>query len=172
MTTIDFSESTENYLEVILALEEANKVARAKDIADRLGIVRGSVTNALKSLSEKGLIHYEPYSYVTLTRKGKRIASEVARRHAVLHDFLLNVLRLDPETAETAACRMEHAVDKQIVDRLVRFLEYMHQCPRIGEDWIESFGTYCALGENEKPECERCVEELCEKESWEPSNNK
>ena len=35
----DLTESMENYLEVILELEKANKVARSKDIADKLHTV-------------------------------------------------------------------------------------------------------------------------------------
>ena len=35
---IELSENMENYLETILDLETENKVARGKDIADRLGV--------------------------------------------------------------------------------------------------------------------------------------
>ena len=48
--TDQLSENMENYLETILELESANKVARVKDIADRLGIQRGSASGALKNL--------------------------------------------------------------------------------------------------------------------------
>ena len=64
-TRQDLSDSLENYLEVILKLEETNKVARAKEIAEHLDIQRGSVTGGLKALSEKGYINYQPYSYIT-----------------------------------------------------------------------------------------------------------
>lgn len=36
------SESLEDYLEVILALEQAHKVARVKDIAEKIGVQIGS----------------------------------------------------------------------------------------------------------------------------------
>ena len=100
ISSLGISDSMENYLEVILELEETNRVARGKDIADRLGIKRGSVTSALKSLEEKNLINYEPYGYITLTREGREFAKEVTRKHQVLKDFLLNILRIDPNTAE------------------------------------------------------------------------
>jgi DtxR family transcriptional regulator, Mn-dependent transcriptional regulator len=72
------SESLENYLETILYLEQSQKVARAKDIADRLNVQRGSVTGALKNLSEKGYINYEPYSFITLTSEGMKLGMEHA----------------------------------------------------------------------------------------------
>jgi DtxR family Mn-dependent transcriptional regulator len=120
------SESRQSYLQVILELEALQKVARTKDIADRLKIQRGSVTGALKSLEEKGLIRYQPYAFITLTDSGKTIAEEIAHRHRVLKDFLLNVLQVDEPTAETTACRMEHVIDRTTVDRLVCFIEYIH----------------------------------------------
>ena len=160
MISPEYSESMENYLEVILELETSNKVARAKDIADRLGINRGSVTGALKNLGEKGLINYAPYSFVTLTPKGKRVAVEIARRHRVLKDFLLNVLGIDKETAEETACRMEHAIDDQTVDRLVCFIEYLRNCPRAGHDWVESFVAYCQSDLKERPNCAVCMQDF------------
>jgi DtxR family Mn-dependent transcriptional regulator len=48
------SDSLEDYLEIILALEKSNKVARVKDIAGEMGVLRGSVSSALKKLGEKG----------------------------------------------------------------------------------------------------------------------
>jgi DtxR family Mn-dependent transcriptional regulator len=157
MTTSEYTESVENYLEVILDLESTHKVARAKDIADRLAINRGSVTGALKNLGEKGLINYAPYSYVTLTPKGRRVAAEIHRRHRVLEDFLLNVLGIDADTAKDTACRMEHAIDKITVDRLICFIEYIRNCPRAGEDWVKAFVTYCESAPDEKPDCELCL---------------
>lgn len=160
MAAPEFSESIENYLEVILDLENLQKVARAKDIAERIGVNRGSVSGALKNLSEKGLINYEPYSFITLTPEGKRVAEEVARRHGILKRFLLNILSLDPQAAETIACRMEHAIDKDTADRLLRFIEFIDTCPRTGRDWIESFTHYCGIKEGELPDCAACIKKI------------
>lgn len=156
----ELSESQQSYLEVILELEELQKVARAKDIADRLQIQRGSVTGALKSLEEKGLINYQPYTFITLTETGKKVAEEIAHRHRVLKDFLLNVLQIDEPTAEITACRMEHVIDRKTVDRLVCFIEYIHTCPRAGEEWLESFIRFCKSDRKHSGKCTTCIREL------------
>ena len=156
----DLSESLENYLEVILDLERTQKVARAKEIADRLQIQPGSVTGALKNLAEKGYINYEPYSYITLTSKGRQWAEEITYRHQALSHFLLDVLKIDPATAEETACRMEHAIDKQTIDRLVRFIDYIFTCPRAGEQWIQSFAAYCASGGRKQADCDQCIQSI------------
>lgn len=56
----DLSESLEDYLETILDLQKKNKVARSKDIAEKLSIKRGSVTGMLKKLANQELINYQP----------------------------------------------------------------------------------------------------------------
>lgn len=154
------SDSLEDYLEIILALEKKNKVARVKDIADEMGVLRGSVTSALKTLGQKGFINYEPYSFITLTPKGTKIAREITRRHGVLKDFLINVLQIDAEMAETDACRMEHAMEKASIDRLVNFLEFIQDCPRTDFNWMESFTDYYSKGKPDKKVCINCLNML------------
>lgn len=154
----NLSESLEDYLEIILDLEKINKVARAKDIAERMGVKRGSVTSALKNLGERGLINYEPYSFITLTPEGTKIARNVVYRHNVIKSFLVKVLRINEETADSTACRMEHTVDKLTLDRMVGFFNFIFSCPRAGEDWIESFLMHCKSGRPEdKEKCEQCI---------------
>lgn len=157
----DLSASLEDYLESIFHLEQENRVARAKDIADRVGVARASVTTALKTLAEKGLINYEPYTYVTLTTLGKKVAGEVVRRHKVLKDFFQNFLRLDPEHADANACRVEHVMDQAAFERLVEFLAFMRECPRTGPDWVDSFERVCR-GAKSSEDCRKCLEQCVE----------
>jgi DtxR family Mn-dependent transcriptional regulator len=152
------SESLEDYLEAILELERTQKVARVKDIADRLGVLRGSVSTAIKKLADLGLIHYEPYSFITLTSSGRKAASLISRRHKILLRFLRDVLKLDSEQAEQNACRMEHAMDDSTVDRLVQFIEYISTCPRTGEDWVDSFEEFLSEREKTQEDCLKCLE--------------
>jgi DtxR family Mn-dependent transcriptional regulator len=121
--TLDLSASLEDYLEAIFILVQERRVARVKDIAERLGVQMPSVTGALRSLAKKGLVDHDPYSYITLTPKGERIARDLVRRHTVLTDFLTDFLGLDQGTAERNACEMEHAIEPIVLDRLVEFVE-------------------------------------------------
>ncbi len=152
------SENLEDYLETILVLQNENSVARVKDIAQKLGVLSGTVTSALRTLSEKKLINYKPYSFITLTKNGKTIAQEILRRHNVVKDFLQCVLLLDENKAEENACRMEHAMDKVAINRLVQFIEYIYQCPRTGEDWITNFNTFFAQNKIAEADCPECLD--------------
>ncbi len=163
ITVRDLSESMQDYLEAILAIQEKNQVARVKDIAEKLNILRGSVTGALKNLAEKGLINYEPYSFITLTEQGKIIAGEITRRHRVIRNFLQRILLMEPEAADQNACRMEHSMDREAVDRLVAFIEYIYMCPRTGTDWLDGFVRYFSGEKGSKEDCRECLERCMEK---------
>lgn len=135
-TKLELSESLEDYLETILKLQTAKTVARSKDIAEALKIKRGSVTGMLKKLAAAELINYEPYGYVTLTPKGKKIAADIQKRHEVIKDFLFRILKVEEETAETTACRMEHAMDASTFKKFTNFLKFIDACPHCDKNWI------------------------------------
>ena len=155
VATAKLSESLEDYLETIFHLVAEKGAARARDIAKRLEVARSSVTGALHSLAEKGLVNYAPYEVITLTREGEAAAREVVRRHEVLRDFLVKVLAINEKLANEGACQMEHAIPPAVFERFMEFIEFVDVCPRAGVKWIRGFGYHCEHGEPE--DCERCI---------------
>lgn len=122
------SASLEDYLEAILHLERAYRVARVSEIADYLNVSRPSVTGALKGLTARGLVVHARYGHVTLTESGQKIAAEVERRHIAIRDFLVTVLDIPADKAESAACRMEHVLEPDVLARFVAYAE-LHPSP-------------------------------------------
>ncbi len=169
------SANMEDYLEAIFHISEEKQAARAKDIADRMAVNKSSVTGALRSLSEKGLVNYAPYDIITLTAKGKKKAAEIVRRHAALKDFFIKILLIDKDEAEEASCRVEHAVSKNIIDRLIRFVEFMEICPRGGKEWLKGFRRHCENGDTVKlcgDHIAVCLEDLNERKRQITSSRK
>ncbi len=119
------SPSLEDYLEAILSLEEKNRVARVKDIADLLNVQMPSVTGALKNLKKKQLVNYQKNSYISLTEEGLEIAHSIQDKHSILTNFLETVLFVNHDKAEDIACKMEHALDPDTMQRLHNCTEYM-----------------------------------------------
>jgi len=155
------SATLENYLEVIYNLIEEHRVARSKDIARQLEINRSSVTGGLQSLRERGLINYEPYEFITLTDEGRKVAANVVHRHNTLKEFFINVLSIEEEEADEAACRMEHGLSKNITNRLMDFAHYFKTCPNAGVKWMDGVGYTC-MGESSgahRGSCKKCIAE-------------
>ena len=103
------NESAENYLETILILSKKKPVVRSVDIADELGFKKSSVSVAMKNLREKNHITVTPEGYIYLTESGQKIADMIYERHEFLSSWLIS-LGVDPETATSDACRIEHAL--------------------------------------------------------------
>jgi len=136
------SASLEDYLEAIYNLSSGNNVARSKDIAGLLGVSQSSVTGALRSLSEKGLINYKPYGYITLTAKGRKAASGIVRKHGIIKAFFVDILGVDPEVAQQAACQAEHAFGSDVVAKLHCFIEFSARSAKSGDDLIAKFKNF------------------------------
>ena len=117
------SESLEDYLEAISELIAVDGHAHTKEIAERLNVKMPSVTAALRQLDKMGCIVYNTHYPVQLTARGKELADEVVRRHRVLKNFFGGILGLDPERASETACRLEHAVDEETIERFILFSE-------------------------------------------------
>ncbi|HOB86450.1 MAG TPA: metal-dependent transcriptional regulator [Bacillota bacterium] len=128
------SSSLQDYLEAILVLSRTGEPVRVTDIAAYLNLAKPSVTQALGTLREQGLIEQERYGPVKLTARGKNYAVVVKRRHEVLLSFLVNFLGVSPRVAEKDACLMEHAVSSETIEKLAQFLrEQGFDLPREGE---------------------------------------
>ncbi len=132
----------EDYLEAIFDLDQQKKVVRVKDIAKRLNVKMPTVTSMLKTLSKRGMVHYEKYEYVEPTREGAKIGEEMRRRHGVLARFLTDILKIDAETADDEACKMEHSLSAETLSSLTDFMAFIQVCPRVGENWLEHFDEY------------------------------
>jgi len=139
---LHLSASLEDYLEAIYHTVSAKGAARAKDLVLRMGVHNSSVTQALRSLSEKKLVNYAPYDVITLTAPGEVLALDVVRRHEALSKFLSHVLGLPEAEADAEACRLEHAVSSGVLHRLVGYVEYFENCPQNDVRWDEAAGCF------------------------------
>ncbi|MDA8405370.1 MAG: metal-dependent transcriptional regulator [Deltaproteobacteria bacterium] len=142
----------EDYLEVIYHLEQESRIARVRDIAKRLGVKMSSVSSALKILGARGLIRYDPHQFITLTDKGIFRAKEIVRKHEILKRFLSTVLQINDNVAEDNACRIEHYLDPEVINKLIRFLEFVQTCPVDQSRWMEINAESCN-------DCLSCLEE-------------
>ena len=144
------SPQMEDYLESIYHLCEEHGVARVKSIAKRLLVSYPSVVSAIKNLKRRQLVHQEHYGYVRLTEKGQKIAGAVIYRHEVLTRFLMDILGMARETASNEACKIEHTVSLETVERLGAVSEFVENEPMINMDWKKEFRRFYKNYEGKK----------------------
>ncbi|NLH51194.1 MAG: DtxR family transcriptional regulator [Myxococcales bacterium] len=132
------SESLEDYLETIYHLVRDKKVARVKDIAKARDVSMASVSTAMRRLADLNLIHYTQREFIELTPEGEEAVRKVIVRHEILRQFLQDFLGIDAAIADTDACQIEHHLSDSTVDRFVRLLEFLANCPD-GKKALELF---------------------------------
>jgi DtxR family Mn-dependent transcriptional regulator len=120
---------SEEYLEAIYRLESKVGFARTMELSRELGVVPGSITNTIENLERKGLVIHEPYKGVKLTDNGRKIASNILRRHRLAERLLTDILHLDWSEVHDPACKLEHALSPEIIKPLEKALGHPKRCP-------------------------------------------
>ena len=142
----------EEYIETIYALEKKEGKARTGMIAALLNVKPPSVTEMLQKLQEEGLVKYETYTGVNLTLSGKAIGDKLRKKHKLIGNFL-EIIGVDKELAEADACQIEHHVSLKTMERLEKFVKFVHGSPSCPK-WIEHFNEYCETGD--RSNCKFC----------------
>src|SRR5262252_950459 len=91
------SSTVENYLKAIflgVGGLTADRLMPMGQLASSLGVAPGTATTMVKTLADSGLVEYEPYAGVRLTRAGEKLAASVLRRHRLIELFLVQVMGL------------------------------------------------------------------------------
>src|SRR6185295_3466099 len=91
-------------------------------LAGALGVTPGTATTMVKTLAESGLVKYEPYTGVALTRAGRRLAGLVIRRHRLVELFLVQVMGFRWDEVHEEAEQLEHVVSERLIDRIDEML--------------------------------------------------
>lgn len=110
-------ESSENYLEAILMIQEEKGLCRSIDVVHKLGFSKPSVSRAMSQLREGGYVTMDEEGWLHLTPSGRQIAERIYERHRLL-TRCLTVLGVDPKTAAEDACRMEHDISDETFQML------------------------------------------------------
>ena len=139
-TTPRLSQSVEDYLETMYCLSRDKGEIKVKDISQALNVKPPSVVEAVKKLSQMGLVSYQRYREIKLTPDGRQVAEAIKERHTVLEDFL-NLLGVGVEVAGDDACAMEHVLSKSTICNLKSFAEFMEIYPYASQ-FMEAFYHY------------------------------
>ena len=117
------SASLEDYLEFIHNTILEKKEIKAIDISKAFNISRPSVSEALIRLADMDLIIYEGRKGIKITKKGIEQAKKTVKKHQILSDFFVEILMIDKQTAEKNACKIEHVIDDEIIEKMKKYKE-------------------------------------------------
>lgn len=120
------SSTVENYLKAIYVgaatLQPGQRLLPMGQLAAALRVAPGTATTMVKTLADSGLVEYEPYSGVTLTPAGRKLAALVLRRHRLIELFLVQVMGFGWDEVHDEAEQLEHVVSDRLIDRIDELL--------------------------------------------------
>ena len=122
-------DTTEEYLESILAIEEEGVVPMRARLVERLGLSAAAVSETIGRLSEHGYVELHGDRSLHLTDKGRSLATTVVRRHRLAERLLVDVIGLEWEKVHREADRWEHAISTDVEEKLVLLLGDPATCP-------------------------------------------
>ena len=116
------SSTVENYLKAIYigtnSLDPPQRLLPMGHLATALNVTPATATTMVKTLAESGLVEYEPYAGVALTKAGQKLAALVTRRHRLIELFLVQVMGYSWDEVHDEAEQLEHTVSDRLVDRM------------------------------------------------------
>lgn len=121
---MEISLTEENYIKAVFSISAGNggRGASTNQLSAHLNNKAASVTDMLRRLADKKLIHYEKYKNVTLTAKGEKMALAIVRKHRLWEVFLTQTLRFGWDEVHEIAEQLEHIKSDELINRLDRFL--------------------------------------------------
>lgn len=121
---MNFTTSEENYLKAVYHLQSDDDTVSTNALAKKLNTRPASVTDMMKKLDAKKLLHYTPYYGFHLTEQGKKAALHIIRRHRLWEVFLAQKLGFEWDEVHGLAEELEHVSSKKLIDKLDAYLGY------------------------------------------------
>lgn len=125
----ELHDTTEEYLETILSIEEEGIVPMRARLVERLGLSAAAVSETVARLVEQGYVDMAGDRSLHLTDKGRGLATTVVRRHRLAERLLVDVIGLEWEKVHAEAARWEHAISSDVEEKLVQLLGDPATCP-------------------------------------------
>jgi DtxR family manganese transport transcriptional regulator len=114
-------EITEDYVEAIADLIDAQGEARVTELARCLGVTHVTVNRTVARLQEAGYVTSEPYRSIFLTEKGQALAEASKLRHEVVVEFL-RCAGVPEAAAQRDAEGIEHHVSAETLKAFRTFI--------------------------------------------------
>jgi DtxR family Mn-dependent transcriptional regulator len=112
--------TVENYLKRLYQeeLAQPGQMVSMGRLAAVMGVVPGTATAMVQTLSDSGLVRYSPRAGVQLSPGGTQLALHVLRRHRLVELFLVRVVGLDWSEVHAEAEELEHVISDKLLERI------------------------------------------------------
>ncbi len=114
---------------IFTCAEDSDQVVKTGKLANQLHVKASSVVQMLGKLNKKKLVDYGRRTGVKLTKKGREMAAKIVRRHDLAERLLADVFEQDLPKVHDDACKLEHAINDELADKIEKTLGKPSTCP-------------------------------------------
>ena len=119
------SSTEENYLKAIFKISEKEGApVSTNSISGKMSTSAASVSDMIKRLADKDLVLYEKWKGVRLTDSGRKIATNLIRKHRIWEVFLVDKLNFAWDEVHPLAEELEHIHSDKLINSLDEFLGF------------------------------------------------
>ena len=140
----EVSHSMAHYLVTLRDLRASQGYARKTDIADELGVTKGTVSQQIRHLKERGYVVEDKAHHLDLTEAGQSVARQVIYNRRTLIRFLNKVLGVDAKQAEVDACKMEHLLSPVTSHKLLGLVQLLLSDDQSSASFLKKFSNLLA----------------------------
>ncbi|MGC0363598.1 DtxR family Mn-dependent transcriptional regulator [Rhodococcus sp. 27YEA15] len=124
------SSVAQDYLKVIWTVQEwSQERVSTKLLAEKMCVSASTVSEAIRKLSDQGLVDHARYGSIALTDTGRAAAVSMVRRHRLIETYLVQELGYGWDEVHDEAEILEHAVSDLMVARMDAKLGFPERDP-------------------------------------------
>lgn len=128
--TLALSSVAQDYLKVIWTIQEwSHERVSTKLLSEKMSVSASTVSEAIRKLSDQGLVDHARYGSIALTDSGRAAAVSMVRRHRLIETYLVQELGYGWDEVHDEAEVLEHAVSDRLMARLDAKLGYPSRDP-------------------------------------------
>lgn len=116
------SKSGEEYLKTMYLLQIKNKEIRVTDIALTMNCSKAGVNKAINNLKENGLVNYETYGKIELTKQGEDLAKKILEAYDIVYLFFKDVLEIEETQAKIDAEKIKGEISDNTINKLAKYV--------------------------------------------------
>lgn len=110
----------EDYLEMIYRIMQTCSYVRINALAKKLNVKPSSASKMVSNLKSEGLVYFEKYGYILLTKGGEEIGKYLLKRHNILNELLCMINNSDNELEQVE--KIEHFFNPTTISNIENFI--------------------------------------------------
>ena len=128
--TLALSSVAQDYLKVIWTVQEwSHERISTKLLSEKMSVSASTVSEAIRKLSDQGLVDHARYGSIALTNTGRAAAVSMVRRHRLIETYLVQELGYGWDEVHDEAEILEHAVSDLMISRMDAKLGFPERDP-------------------------------------------